>query len=350
MTKYNIKTLMVGYAFLLILIFDMNSGNSAAGQDGSQKMESMLTKALSEPITIIERFELGGLLPEYPDKALKILDKEMEGLQIKKDSLSDYFMARYFLRLIGAVANESALNRLDAAYKRWKGKEFYPIRQEIIISLYTNSRGLKTIKDTVPDKTAQKLKNWLKDEDEPEVLGVGLRILSSITSDLSAELLENVKGKISDFEIDIAVRKVKINGLNTYPEVYQNTTAWIDELIKDIEGEAVFSWKNQESRESLIYFSFKKLRNDPRELKKHLKEFKARVQKCQLILKSLEDKIKRSKPDEDRLNLHRQGSIIELILWGYSQHLSEEKKSSGDQADIKAEEKPDEWWFQNGEE
>ena len=102
------------------------------------------------------------------------------------------------------------------------------------------------------------------------------------------KIQKRVKGKLPDYEIKVATRKIEINAMEDYTDIYIKSMSWIDEILEAAKKKEHKSYSEHLCIATAIHFSFKKLRIDKDSLRGNDLVHERKLKRVSKILKSLD--------------------------------------------------------------
>jgi len=259
----------------LALVFLASPLTGQLNRPGGDDMKTLLGRALQLPVTPWENpdlIPLRELMRKDPDGAVRTVEETIGGLDLRNAEAQ--IVAQRAVQLLGCVRGASVLKELDALYSGWKRAGLNSLRNVSIQALDSCpvSPPITLIREQGGETTAL-LTSWLMTENDSDVVRTGLRILSTHSSSMSADLVRRMRSILPDDEVAVAMRKAMINALKEDRSLYLETRAWIEEIIAGMEQRESQSAREYESETDLIHFLFRKLHEHPAAGKGHAEDF-----------------------------------------------------------------------------
>ncbi|MCH8978942.1 MAG: SUMF1/EgtB/PvdO family nonheme iron enzyme, partial [Armatimonadetes bacterium] len=183
--------------------------------DNDNAQIAMLERALKNPISFWHNPELIKLnkhIRRDPSIALEFLTKMISEFNFTdlKGNRSKQLRMRRIVKLTGRLGNREILELLHKCYFKCPGTELQGLRKEIILAIRIGGPDpRRALIAKHPTESLSKLRGFILKENDPEPLLAGLRALSSIAKKLDQKIQKQIKGKLPDYEITVATRKVE---------------------------------------------------------------------------------------------------------------------------------------------
>jgi hypothetical protein len=278
-------------------------------------MRTLLGQALQRPVTPWENpnlIALAELMQRNPDGVVKTLEETISALDLSDHEAQ--VTAQRAVQLLGCIQGPSVLKEFAALNARWKAIAPAPLREVVITAL--DSCPVRPLTTLIRERTADTiamLTTWMMTENDPDVLRLGLTILSTHSSVLNSDLVRRVATILPEDDIAVAVRKARINALTDDQALYLEAKTWIEEIIARIQRGESQSARESESDTDVIHFVFRKLHDHPAAVKGHAADFGRLMESVEQRSLDITRELDTAATDERKGRLRIQGNQATLI-------------------------------------